>query len=116
MDCYYDNIEDASLRNDDYRRVVYTDDNIQIVLMSIEAGDEIGLEKHPGVTQFFRIEKGVGIAKVGKIEYAISDGSAIAVPPNTLHNIINLSSKSMKLYTIYSPPTHDPDTVEHRKL
>lgn len=112
---YYDNIEDATLRNDYYRNVVYTNDQIQIVLMSIEPGDEIGLERHQDTTQFFRIEKGVGMAQIGNTTYAISDGTALAVPPNTLHNIINASSKHLKLYTIYSPPVHKPGTKEFSK-
>ena len=110
---YYDNIEQSTLENEYYRNVVYTDKNIQIVEMSLQPNEEIGLERHSGTTQFFRIEKGYGMAQIEKNFYILEDGSAFAIPPNNLHNVVNLSStKPLKLYTIYSPPVHAPGTKE----
>lgn len=123
MEPYYDNIEVSTIDNEYYRNVVYTDKNIQIVEMRLRPEEEIGLERHPGTTQFFRIEQGVGLAYVASTPtgddlniYALTDGVAFAVPPNYLHNVVNLSkAEDLKLYTIYSPPHHPPGTKEFLK-
>lgn len=121
MEPYYDNIEASTIDNRYYRNVVYTDHNIQIVEMRLRPQEEIGLERHPGLTQFFRIESGIGMAQIEGAHseltyYALSDGVAFAVPPNHLHNVINLSkTEDLKLYTIYSPPNHPPGTKELTK-
>lgn len=110
---YYDNIELSTIDNEYYRNVVYTDENIQIVEMSLRPGIEIGLERHPETTQFFRIESGFGLARVDDTYYILENGIAFAVPPNHLHNVTNLSeTEDLKLYTIYSPPVHPPGTKE----
>lgn len=114
---YYDNIELATRKNNDYRRVVSTiTGSLQLVLMSLLPGEEIGSEVHPHTTQFFRIEEGLGIATVGGKVYVLKDGISIIVPPGVTHNVRNISTdKKLKLYTIYSPPEHLPNTVEKRK-
>jgi mannose-6-phosphate isomerase-like protein (cupin superfamily) len=112
---YYDDIEMSAIDNVSYRDVMYTDKNIQIVLMSLRPGVEIGLERHPGTTQFFRVESGVGIAQIHDKYYALTDGIAFAVPPNALHNVANIGSEELKLYTIYSPPVHPSHTKEKEK-
>ena len=103
---YYDNIEKAVEDNHLYRNVVYTDENIQIVLMTLKPKVRIGMESHPGTTQFFRIEKGVGLAIIEGKGYILNDGVALTVLPGMMHDIINTSDHNLHLYTIYSPPQH----------
>lgn len=111
MKPYYANIEEDSIRNLSYRHVQYTDSKHQIVLMTLKPKEEIGMEAHPGGSQFFRVEKGIGLAIVDGKGYILSDGTALNVPPGMLHNIINTSDTEMlHLYTIYSPPQHPPGT------
>jgi mannose-6-phosphate isomerase-like protein (cupin superfamily) len=104
------NIEKLTLENLYYRRVINTTINSQLVLMSILPNEEIGMEKHYKTTQFIRIEKGKGIAYIENKRYNLKDGDAIVIPPNTYHNIINTGKEQLKLYSIYSPPVHNPDT------
>ena len=108
------NIEKETLKNTNYRKVVYTDKYQQLVLMSLNPKEYIYLEKH-NATQFFRVEKGNGIAKVGGKDIKLKDGVSVTVPPNTFHKIINTGSVPLKLYTIYSPPQHKPGTVDKRQ-
>ena len=108
------NIEKETLKNTNYRKVVYTDKYQQLVLMSLNPKEYIHLEKH-NATQFFRVEKGKGIAKVGGKDIKLKDGVSVTVPPNTFHKIINTGSVPLKLYTIYSPPQHKPGTVDKRQ-
>jgi mannose-6-phosphate isomerase-like protein (cupin superfamily) len=112
MKGYVTNIEKLSLENDNFRKVLYTDKNSQLVLMSLLAGEEIGEEVHD-VDQFLRVEKGTGVAILSDISHDLSDGSVIIVPAGTKHNLINTGSDSMKLYTLYMPP-HHKDGVVHR--
>jgi|ERR1035437_5469439 mannose-6-phosphate isomerase-like protein (cupin superfamily) len=112
MNGYVENIEKLSLENENFRKVLYTDKNAQIVLMSLLPGEEIGEEVHD-VDQFLRVEKGTGQAILNDIPHDITDGSAILVPAGTKHNIINTGASSMKLYTIYMPP-HHRDGVIHK--
>ncbi len=107
------NIEKATLENDYFRKVLYTDKNDQLVVMSLKPKEEIGKEVHL-VDQFIRIEAGEGRAILNGVSYDLEDGSSIIVPAHTEHNIINTSaSKPMKLYTLYSPP-HHRDGVAHK--
>ena len=108
------NIEKETLKNTNYRKVVYTDKYQQLVLMSLNPKEYIHLEKH-NATQFFRVEKGKGIAKVGGKKMKLKDGMSVTVPPNTFHKIINTGRAPLKLYTIYSPPQHKPGTVDKRQ-
>ena len=113
MDGYIQNIEQLSLENDAFRKVLYTASHSQLVLMSLKAGEDIGEEVHD-VDQFLRIEQGSGRAIIDGVEHAISDGSAVVVPAGAKHNIVNTSDSDMlKLYTIYSPP-HHRDGLAHQ--
>jgi len=103
---YVVNIEKTTEENNNFRKVLYTAKNSQLVAMSLKPGEEIGEEVH-GLDQFIRIEEGEGKAVLNDVEYNLEDGSAIVVPAGVKHNIINTSSvEAMKLYTVYSPPNH----------
>jgi mannose-6-phosphate isomerase-like protein (cupin superfamily) len=112
MKGYVANIEKASLENETFRTVLYTDKNSQLVLMSLLAEEEIGEEIHD-VDQFLRVEKGEGKAVLDGVSHDISDGFVVIVPAGTKHNIINTGSSAMKLYTLYMPP-HHRDGVVHK--
>ncbi|MCX6715579.1 MAG: cupin domain-containing protein [Candidatus Taylorbacteria bacterium] len=113
MKGYIANIEKLSLENNNFRKVLYTDKNSQLVLMSLLPKEEIGEEVHD-VDQFLRVEKGTGVAILNGVSRDIADGSVIVVPVGTKHNIINGSdSDPMKLYTLYMPP-HHRDGVIHK--
>lgn len=113
MKGYVANIEELAFQNDNFRKVLYTGENGQLVLMSLLAGEEIGEEVHDGVDQFLRIEKGAGTAVINGITHEITDGSAVLVPSGATHNIINTGTTEMKLYTLYMPP-HHRDQVIHK--
>ncbi len=112
MKGYITNIEKLSLENDNFRKVLYTGKNSQLVLMSLLAREEIGEEVHD-VDQFLRVEKGTGTAILSDVSHDIADGSVIIVPAGTKHNIINTGTDEMKLYTLYMPP-HHRDGVVHK--
>lgn len=114
MKGYISNIEKLSIENENFRKVLYTDKNSQLVLMSLFAGEEIGEEIHD-VDQFLRIEKGNGTAIINAISQEISDGSIILVPAGAKHNVINTGSESMKLYTLYMPPHHKDGKIHPTK-
>lgn len=100
-------IENAAITNSNFRKVIYTAPNCQLVLMSLRPSEEIGMETHTGNDQFFRVEKGHGRCLIDGHEYLLSDGDAVVVPKGARHNIVNLSeTEDLKLYTIYSPPHH----------
>jgi mannose-6-phosphate isomerase-like protein (cupin superfamily) len=116
MKGFKSNIEMDTLCNDDFRRVIYTGKNSQLVLMSLKPGEEIGEEVHETVDQFFRFEKGEGIVFIDGVEQNVTDGDAAIVPAGAVHNVINTSKTSdLKLYTIYSPPQHQDGTVHRTK-
>ena len=101
------NIEQATLENKNFRKVLYTGKHSQLVLMSLAPGEEIGMEVHPDNDQFFRFEKGFGQCLIDGNSYDLTDGSVIVVPAGAEHNIINVSAtEDLKLYTIYSPAHH----------
>ncbi len=112
---YVENIEKLTLENDNFRKVLYTDKKCQLVVMSLVGHEEIGEEVHD-VDQFLRVEKGEVRAIINDIEHDIQDGSVIIVPAGTTHNIINSSTDSMKLYTLYTPPHHRDKVVHRTKL
>jgi len=114
MKGYLSNIEKETLENDNFRKVLYTGKNSQLVLMSLEPNEEIGEEIHH-VDQFLRIEQGKGKAILDGVEHSIEDGLSILVPAGSRHNIINGSEGRMKLYTIYSPPQHKKDILHKTK-
>lgn len=114
MTGYVGKIEELTLANSYFRQVIFTGVHSQLVLMSLLPKEEIGMEMHESVDQFFRIEKGQGKVIMNGEESAISDGVAIVVPAGTQHNLINTSTtEELKLYTIYSPPNH-PDGKIHK--
>lgn len=114
MKGFIQNIEKLSLDNTDFRRVLYTAKNSQLVLMSIEAGDDIGEEIHH-LDQFIRIEAGTGKVVLDGVETPIEDGTAIVIPAGTKHNVLNTGSEALKLYTVYSPPEHKDGVVRRTK-
>ena len=113
MKGYVTNIEKTTEENSDFRRVLYTAKNSQLVVMSLKPNEEIGEETHD-LDQFIRVEEGEGKAILDGVEHPIESGWAVVVPAGIKHNIINISSdEEMKLYTIYSPPNHR-DAVTHQ--
>ena len=114
MKGYVSNIEKLSLENENFRKVLYTTTNAQLVLMSLLPGEEIGEEVHD-VDQFLRIESGVGKSVLDGEEQILEGGSAVVVPAGVKHNIINTGTDSMKLYTLYTPPHHKDGTIHHTK-
>lgn len=115
MHGYSTNIEQATLENANFRKVLHTSSNLQLVVMSLNPGEDIGEEVHD-LDQFIRVEAGSGKSVLDGVEHLLSDGSAVIVPKGTLHNIINTSSDTpMKLYTIYAPPNHRDGVVHQTK-
>ena len=114
MKGYITNIEKETLENEDYRRVLYTAKNSQLVLMNIKPGGEIGEETHK-LDQFLRFEQGNGKAVLDGVESDVSDGTAVVVPAGTKHNFINTGDVDLKLYSIYSPPEHKDGVVQKTK-
>ena len=113
---YVGNIESESLNNDDFRQVLYTAHNQQLVVMSLKPNEDIGMEVHKDNDQFIRCEAGVGKAVLNGEEHDIKDGFVVVIPAGTMHNIINTSpTEPMKLYTLYSPPHHKDGTVHATK-
>ncbi|MGG6432410.1 cupin domain-containing protein [Anoxybacillus sp. D401a] len=114
-------IEEATKRNNMFRTTLWTGPHLQVTLMSLRVGEDIGLEIHPGVDQFLRIEQGEGIVRMGKkkneltFERRVGDGSAIFVPAGTWHNVMNIGNVPLKLYSIYAPPQHPAGTVHPTK-
>jgi mannose-6-phosphate isomerase-like protein (cupin superfamily) len=110
------NIEEKSLQNDYFREVLFTGQHSQLVIMSLNPSEEIGMEVHEIVDQFIRVEKGEGKAILNGEVAIISDGFAIVIPAGTQHNVINTSStEKLKLYTIYSPAHHKDKTIHKTK-
>ena len=110
---YCNNIEKATVENEDFRRVLYTGGHLQLVLMTLQPGDEIGEEVHPDRDQFFRIEEGEGAIDIDGRENRVEDDFAVIVPAGSRHNVRNTGSRPLRLYTIYGPPEHVDGTV-HR--
>lgn len=116
MKGYSTDIETDTTQNTFFRKVLYTGHNSQLVLMSLQPGEEIGLEVHSDRDQFFRIEQGTGEVHIDGNVITVKDGSAVIVPAGAQHNVINTSSDQLlKLYTIYSPPEHKDGTVHATK-
>lgn len=113
---YITNIEKTTKENTDYRRVLYTTNNMQLVVMNILPGGEIGNEAHH-LDQFIRVEEGEAKAVLGNgaEEHILSDDFAIIIPAGTWHNIINTGGKQLKLYTLYAPPEHKDKVIYHTK-
>jgi mannose-6-phosphate isomerase-like protein (cupin superfamily) len=115
MKGFVTNIEEASLENDEFRRVLYTAKHCQLVVMSIPSGEDIGEEVHDG-DQFIRVEEGEGQSILDGVERDLTDGSVVVIPAGVRHNIKNTStSDALKLYTLYAPPHHKDGTVHTTK-
>jgi mannose-6-phosphate isomerase-like protein (cupin superfamily) len=114
-------INKATIHNNTFRTALWTGNNLQLTLMSIPVGEDIGLEIHPHVDQFLRIEEGQGLVRMGNnkdnfyIDQPVYDDSAIFIPVNTWHNLINMGNKPLKLYSIYAPPNHPHGTIHQTK-
>ena len=116
MKGYVTNIEKATTENNNFRKVLYTGKNSQLVLMSLKPNEEIGMEVHPDNDQFFRVDAGKGKVIIDANEYEVQDGFAIVIPAGANHNVINISdSEPLKLYTIYSPPHHRDGVIHATK-
>lgn len=115
MKGFVDNIEDLTEANKDFRRVMYTGRHMQLVLMSLKPGEEIGEETHDDRDQFFRVEKGKGEVFIDGERHKIRSDDAVIVPAGTRHNVINTGQKRLKLYTIYGPPEHRDGIVRRTK-
>ena len=115
MKGYVDNIEKRTKENDDFRRVLYTGKHIQLVLMTLQPGEDIGEEVHDDIDQFFRIEKGEGTVEIDGVAHEVEDDDAIIVPAGARHNVTNSGKKPLKLYTLYAPPEHKDGVVQATK-
>ena len=110
------NIEEETRKNTDFRRVLYTGENCQFVLMCLKPMEDIGMETHDTIDQFFRFEEGKGSVVINGKEHAVKDGGGVIVPCGAAHNVINTSkTTALKLYTIYSPPNHLDKVVRKTK-
>lgn len=115
MKGFHSNIEKETLENQNFRKVLYTAKNSQLVLMSLKPNEEIGLETHRENDQFFRFESGRGMVIIDGNEHIVSDGIAIVIPAGSKHNVINMGTTDLKMYTIYSPAHHQDGTVHKTK-
>ncbi len=113
---FHTNIEQDTIENNNFRKVLYTAKHMQLVLMSLKPNEDIGSEVHPDNDQFFRFDKGEGKVIVGETEYIVKDGDTVIVPAGTEHNVINTSSdEDLKLYTIYTPSHHKDGIIRATK-
>jgi mannose-6-phosphate isomerase-like protein (cupin superfamily) len=112
---YHDDIEKQTTGNSDFRRVLYTGGHLQLVLMTLEPGEEIGSEVHEDRDQFFRFEEGSGKVDIDDNSYDVGDGSGVIVPAGARHNVRNTGSEPLKLYTLYGPPEHKDGIVQSTK-
>ncbi len=110
------NLEEETRKNTDFRRVLYTGKYSQLVLMCLKPKEEIGMETHDNVDQFFRFEEGEGVVVIDGVKHKVKDGSGVIVPCGAEHNVVNTSGlKPLRLYTIYSPPEHLDKTIRHTR-
>ena len=115
MKGFHDDIEKLTSNNADFRRVLYTGKSIQLVLMTLQPGEEIGSEVHDDRDQFFRFEEGSGKVDIDDNSYDVVDGSGIIVPQGARHNVRNTGNEPLKLYTLYAPPEHKDGVVQATK-
>ncbi len=114
MSGYSINIEERTLAGNNFRDVRYTTQRSQLFIMTVQPGEEIGMEHHEGHDQFFWVEEGSGVAILDGEKHGLEDGVAVVIPAGTEHNVINTSTYSpMRLYTLYTPPEH-PDGIVHK--
>ena len=115
MNGFVDDIAELARDNDDFRHVLYTSKHLQLVLMSLKPGEEIGDELHKDRDQFFRVEKGKGQIVIDGTTHKIKSDDAIVVPAGSRHNLINTGDKALKLYTLYGPPNHLDQLIQVTK-
>ena len=115
MKGFVDDIEDLTEQNSDFRRVLYTGKHLQLVLMSLQPGEDIGEEVHPDRDQFFRVEKGKGEIWIDGHKTNVQSDFAIVVPAGARHNVKNTGREPLRLYTLYGPPEHADGTVHATK-
>jgi len=116
MKGYVVHLDRETMKNADFRRVLYTGRHSQLVLMSLKPGEEIGEETHEDVDQFFRFEGGEGKAIIDGVEHLVKEGNGVIVPAGARHNVVNTSKRAnLRLYTIYSPPEHQDGIIRHTK-
>lgn len=115
MKGFVDDIEELTENNSDFRRVLYTAKKMQLVVMTLNPGEDIGKEVHKDIDQFFRLEEGKGEISIDGTVSKIKSGTAMIVPAGARHNIKNTGDKPLKLYTVYAPPNHLDGTVHATK-
>ena len=115
MNGYHEDIEQQTISNTDFRRVLYTGKKLQLVLMTLRPGEEIGSEVHDDRDQFFRFEEGSGKVDIDDNIYDVVDGSGVIVPAGARHNVRNTGDAPLKLYTLYGPPEHKDKVVQATK-
>jgi len=116
MKGFKSNIKEDALKNENFRKVLYTSKNLQLVLMSLKPGEEIGTEIHVNSDQFFRFESGKGKCIINENEYIVESGDVIVVPVGSKHNVINTdATKELKMYTIYAFPQHKDGIIRATK-
>ncbi len=116
MKGFVTNLEQDTTTNNDFRRVLYTGHHTQLVLMTLQPGEEIGSEVHHTIDQFFRFDEGEGKVVIDGVEHEVKDGFGVIIPAGAEHNVINASTdKPLKLYTLYSPPEHIDGTIRATK-
>lgn len=113
---YSTNIEERTLSNENFREVIHTTERSQLVLMTLQPGEEIGTETHEDIDQFIRVESGSGEAILDGERHALEDGVALVIPSGTEHNVVNTSrTEKLRLYSLYTPPEHPDGTVHATK-
>ena len=113
---YKSNIETLTIENNNFRKVLYTSEHLQLVLMSLKPGEEIGSETHAENDQFFRFEAGQGKVLINETEYVVGDGDTVIVPSGAKHNVMNISTtEDLKIYTLYAPAHHRDGIVRATK-
>jgi mannose-6-phosphate isomerase-like protein (cupin superfamily) len=111
---FHDDIEQDTLDNDNFRKVLYTGKNMQLVLMTLKPGENIGMEHHPA-DQFFRFEAGAGECIINENKYNVKDGDSILIPGGAEHDVINTGKVALQMYTLYSPPNHVDQVIHTTK-
>ena len=116
MKGFKEHIETTAVANTDFRRVLYTGSHLQLVLMALAPGEEIGSETHTDTDQFFRVESGEGKVYIDEHEYLVCAGDTVIVPSGARHNVVNTSATAqLKLYTLYGPAHHKDGIIRHTK-
>lgn len=112
---FYTHIEKDTLENTAFRKVLYSGEHMQLVLMSLLPGEEIGMEVHEENDQFFRFESGEGKVVINGNEYSVQDGDSVIIPAHSQHNVINTGSSDLKMYTLYAPAHHKDGIIRQTK-